>query len=560
MLGQLTRKSSLHDTDDENFNNFGDIDINQERNLPAQQRSIKAFRGYHQLLSPAGILETSPSFCPEMYTSEDAGPALLVTKIVLEECAPFTRTSLYSLLYRRSPRQWMRITTSVTLSVESKFWNVGRLEASSSEACEDLPGNLDSILQKFLDPRTDLRQDTHVRVFLGGQSFDETTKATTADPQIDPPPLHITEYLGQMTSTLHHSGCIMYLESELTHFPLYRYEQTHWFVSRFRDTWALDFRFGSNKADIEATLYHLRALHCLQGSPGICPFMGAITGDVDGLAKGFLAKMPSKGLLFRLMDLAASETGSPVSWLRRERWCKQLVQAVAQVHSKSMVVGILGKWDNPNIGIDEQDNAVLLRVQPSFIYGLNVLAGMLPPEFAAPSMAVEGILPATPQTDIYQLGLLLWRIAKGYCAQVSSAQLPSPGPGTPQYLEEIISACRRENPHQRPAAWELAGMFPSEVGQRESECAPATTVAHPSDFELLFGTVAWCNLCAAETTDHFFQCNICSIGDFDMCPGCLGKGRHCYQPDHYLSEYHLGELRTFRSGTGLSGQKTVVPM
>ncbi|KAH6962369.1 hypothetical protein BKA56DRAFT_597602 [Ilyonectria sp. MPI-CAGE-AT-0026] len=41
-------------------------------------------------------------------------------------------------------------------------------------------------------------------------------------------------------------------------------------------------------------------------------------------------------------------------------------------------------------------------------------------------------------------------------------QLP-PLPGIPQYLKDVICACRVEKPHQRSAAWELLEMFPLEA-------------------------------------------------------------------------------------------------
>lgn len=36
---------------------------------------------------------------------------------------------------------------------------------------------------------------------------------------------------------------------------------------------------------------------------------------------------------------------------------------------------------------------------------------------------------------------------------------------------------------------------------------------------------------------HLFHCNVCDIGDFDICPKCYDKGLQCHDKDHLLVEH-----------------------
>ena len=107
---------------------------------------------------------------------------------------------------------------------------------------------------------------------------------------------------------------------------------------------------------------------------------------------------------------------------------------------------------------------------------------VLPPEHR--SYSSLNSITATPFSDVYQLGLLLWRIASGRNTyhsgprfgnprgrasehhEVDIAQyddtilLPVLGEGVPLYLREVIAACRTENPNNRPPAWKLLEKFP----------------------------------------------------------------------------------------------------
>ena len=42
----------------------------------------------------------------------------------------------------------------------------------------------------------------------------------------------------------------------------------------------------------------------------------------------------------------------------------------------------------------------------------------------------------------------------------------------------------------------------------------------------------YCNECGALTTENCFNCNICSAGEFGLCPGCCAQKNLCYDSEH----------------------------
>jgi hypothetical protein len=369
------------------------------------------------------------------------------------------------------------------------------------------------------------------------------------------------------TSFLYHSNCPWYSEKVIDQIPLKR-RIGRFFISYFQSRWVLDFRFGSSKEQIDSVLYHLQVLYCLRGTNRICPFIGVVLDQETGVIKSFLAEMPAKGPLSRMM-----ESGTHISMERRIRWCKEITQAVAQVHTLGLgfVVGNLGDYFKNGVGIDGEDSAVLFRFEKSFKYDTVNSTGVLPPEYGHPK-TTEGKISATPHTDIYQLGLLIWRIASqtrsfkfcelSSCTAVESMscmephtnpiQLPQLGEHVPKYLNDIIAACRTENPYHRPPAWELLEMFPPDAeastavdtgflvaiwDQALLERPSKKFIRRLEEAQELYGQQTACDLCGKLATKHYFHCSICASANFDICPRCFTQGGHCLEPDHYLREF-----------------------
>jgi hypothetical protein len=517
--------------------------------------------------SPASPLELSSSFWPEAYTCSDGVLKLFNYMTYQEDANDFTRVNHYAMFYAKSPRHWVRLTASVTFDVSSLLWDCERV-ATSSRSAYKLPRGLDTFLEGFLKSHPNVEQDANLKIYLGGRmdakKIDGTLKNRVC---IAEPAFQATAYLKEETNRFYHSKCPWWLEKDLHQIPLKR-RIGQYFISYFQSRWVLDFRFGSSKEQIDSVLYHLKVLQCLQGASRICPFIGIIPDQETGVINSFLVEMPAKGPLTGMM-----ESGTPISMERRERWCKEITQAVAQVHSSGhgFVVGNLGGYFANGVAIDEEDSAVLFRFEKSFKYGTINSTAVLPPE-CRPPKATEGKINATPQTDIYQLGLLIWRIASQtrpwkFCEfsgctthenkiciepHTDPIQLPQLGQQVPQYLKHIIAACRTENPDHRPAAWALLEMFPQEAetssaidhgpldenwDQLRLKRASQQLIRPLEEAQELYGQLTACDLCGRLARRHYFHCSICACANFDICPLCFSQGGHCRKPDHYLREF-----------------------
>ncbi|KPM41891.1 hypothetical protein AK830_g4647 [Neonectria ditissima] len=538
----------------------------------------------NQLPDPLTSLEKSMSFCPEALTTTDAAPPLFTHMTVQDAATEFSRTNSYAMFYRKAPRQWVRLTVSITFGVESPFWN---FEKTPVRVKKEPPSSVAQILAKFLQPKANLQPDTHIQIYSGSRV--EVIKSSSQS----------SAYFRTITSMLHHLRCKRFSEQSLLQVPLHRRQRSFFFVSRLQSQWVLDFRFGSSKSENARLLYQLQALHCLRGAPGICSFLGLVTDQDSSLVKGFLTEMPSKGVLFNIMARSA-KSNITIPWEIRERWCRDIVQAVAQAHSGGFTVGKLGCTVGCGIVLGRDCKALLYHFQPFFDCQMTEPA-RIPPEFQSVDLT-GGSFTATPHTDIYQLGLTIWLIATN-CHQLSAGefcklagstcgteavckephadpvQLP-PLDEAPQYVNKIISACRSENPHQRPAAWELLDMFfeadncePStKLGDGVADTmvlktkaqergsivdagdsttlttrvlgeAPKQLVNLSEKGYELYDTNATCDICRRLTTEHYFVCLVCSSCAYDICPQCLSEGAHCLVPSHYLHEVAVWDIQ-----------------
>ena len=166
------------------------------------------------------------------------------------------------------------------------------------------------------------------------------------------------------------------------------------------------------------------------------------------------------------------------------------------------------------------------------------------------------------QTDIFQLGLLLWLLAEqkpnhgvSFCRNFGCTKRPMytcgadhanpvglpPCPSftnIPTYFTGIIDRCRSADPKDRPPAHELLGYFP---------CWDDPKAEQPGLKELLIRysklgdeIIGWCDECCAALTDEYYHCNICRMANFDICQTCYAEGVRYLDPNHHLSIRVIG--------------------
>lgn len=172
------------------------------------------------------------------------------------------------------------------------------------------------------------------------------------------------------------------------------------FISKFESPWNFDFRFGYYMERNKALMDQLFALHRMRRRPGICQFVGLVTDQDTDLVKGYIVKLPA----FRVMFHILNEIWFPyiASWERRERWCRDIVRAVAEVHAPGFTVGRLGCGVDSGVCIDEEDKAVLFRFQSFYQYASKVML-LAPPEHEHLAeekvREIGGTITSTPQSD-----------------------------------------------------------------------------------------------------------------------------------------------------------------
>ena len=167
------------------------------------------------------------------------------------------------------------------------------------------------------------------------------------------------------------------------------------------------------------SLYTVQLLHCLKGISGIPKFAGVVVDSKGQQLKSYLKEMPGKGWMFDLLSNGLKQR-QPLPWCRRERWAKEIIEAVKQVHSRGFVVGTLGDVNDLPVVIDSPDRATLWNFHNK-LWVRDSQDGYLPPEYRQPApifpkfsaqQLVEETAPATPRSDIFHLGMVLWLLAE----------------------------------------------------------------------------------------------------------------------------------------------------
>jgi len=243
-------------------------------------------------------------------------------------------------------------------------------------------------------------------------------------------------------------------------------------------------------------LYTIQVLHCLLGSSRVSKFVGVVVDPRYQHLLGYLVDDLDGGFLDQhIINGAKNKDGT--SWAQRERWGRQLVEGVCQVHAKGFVVG---KADRGSLATSalrlNGDHEIVFNSFRNKLSRNETGNGYLPPEFRSGSVVgylgtpgvrehdSQELFDVTCSSDIFHLGMWLWLLAESQpisrsayfckkagcqsctwdCAETHAdpVSLPELGPDIPQYWKDIIAACREADPENRPPAWKILEMFPPE--------------------------------------------------------------------------------------------------
>lgn len=218
---------------------------------------------------------------------------------------------------------------------------------------------------------------------------------------------------------------------------------------------------------VDEFLYEINALHELLNAPSVIQLEGIVVDDENEIIKGLLIDYAEQGALVDILYYDGGKGRIP--WKRRERWARQIVQGLSEIHEAGYVQG---DFTLSNIVLDAHDNVKIIDINRR---GCPV--GWEPPEIVAKLESKQRIsMYIGVKTDIFQLGMTLWALATENDEPERQCRPLTLGDDidVPEYYKELVAICMHPRPQSRLSAKELLDVFP-----RPSLEAPLTTTIHP---------------------------------------------------------------------------------
>ncbi|KUJ10297.1 kinase-like protein [Mollisia scopiformis] len=203
---------------------------------------------------------------------------------------------------------------------------------------------------------------------------------------------------------------------------------------------------------VDEFLYEINALHQLSGSASVIQFGGVVLDNQGEVVKGLLISFAEQGAL---IDVIYDGEGR-IPWKRRERWAKQIVQGLSEIHEAGFVQG---DFTLSNIVIDADDNAKIIDINRR---GCPV--GWEPPEVAALIDSNQRIsMYIGVKSDLYQLGMVLYALATQQDEPENHRPLNLSCFTTeiPDYYLDLCHRCLNDDPRCRSQASALLTLFPA---------------------------------------------------------------------------------------------------
>ena len=217
---------------------------------------------------------------------------------------------------------------------------------------------------------------------------------------------------------------------------------------------------------IDEFLYEINALTRLRFSQDVIRFHGVVVDDDYEHVKGLLISYAAKGALIDIIFEHSQEHRPDLPWPTREKWARQIIQGLADIHESGFVQG---DFTLSNIVIDEYDNAKIIDINRR---GCPV--GWEPPEATALTESNQRIfMYIGVKSDLFQLGMVLWALAMQIEEpenQRRPLRLP-PGndDGIPGWYRRVVESCLDPDPRRRLHASRLLSLVPDGLDSDDDE-------------------------------------------------------------------------------------------
>jgi hypothetical protein len=555
--------------------------IDQKQSSPTSP----SFSRPSTLAYPAGLFETSPNFFPETYSIDlkFGNYRISVLNTYEESASEISRTNFYSMSYLKDPRKLISFNLFFNVKRSSKYWDITKLKKkpkfdnyNNVFVVHSMPSSLMIRLEDFFLETEDLENEACIELT-------HTEDSEKLQIRIAAPDSERLREAHEALSLFDDLGCPRYSEKQII--PVVQNSNPHIFAAWLNGRVVEEIIFCSSALS-ESWIYNIQVLHYLSGASRIIDFVGVIVDSSGHYLKGYMSGY--LGPNFSTLEQRLSEDRH-ISWTRREKWARQIVEAVSQIHRGGFVAGTL--YFSAQIFINHLD-------QVKFKYFLQKMPinypvrGYLPPEYRhlriSKSPDRVSSIPVTPKIDLFHLGMVLWRLGTNnpplgdwsFC-EIANCALASyscnkehadpiglpPIEDVPEYYREIVTLCRTKDPKARPPAWRLLEMFPPEIVSEPPKPEGFSNATSCTDIISLEmgsqGTQTFCNRCSNDNgLGSCFHCDTCSDGDYDICLACYDIGLHCLDPDHFLIliKYHKGYRVpvSYHSRVQNSGKREVI--
>ncbi|UKZ73777.1 hypothetical protein TrVFT333_001428 [Trichoderma virens FT-333] len=206
---------------------------------------------------------------------------------------------------------------------------------------------------------------------------------------------------------------------------------------------------------VEEFLYEVNALNGLRFSRHVIDFYGVVVDDSDDHVKGLLISFAGQGALIDIIFENCKENNIGIPWDTREKWARQIVQGLADVHESGFVQG---DFTLSNIVIDDDGDAKIIDINRR---GCPV--GWEPPEATALIESNQRLsMYIGVKSDLYQLGMVLWGLAMLEDEPETQGRPLILGPeiNVPDWYRQMTEICLSDDPRMRLQAASLLRMFP----------------------------------------------------------------------------------------------------
>ena len=552
----------------------------------------------HAVSRPASPFELSANFLPETYAIDQHLPPY--TFVLIRSYERFatveSRLNVYQLFFLKSSRVWCRLCVSLRIQCSSKYWKATELSGEDRSRGEWhlITGTFVGIAQL---PRAILTQIQDCLVGLDAIEEDDSLAfelmesgtvclRSMRDVNVFETDFAESQHTTQeLLNSLDDLKCPRYFEQQVTQMQMI--DPPNRFVSCFKGRLVYEIKFRTATPDLYS-VYNIKSLLRLKEKAAFAELIGVVVDKAGKQLKSYLIDLPQSYVRFAPLTRTQG-----LSWKYHEELAKQLVQAVMDVHTHGLVIGTKIGFAYP-ILIAKTNRIRFWDFNERFGLGITE-HHYYPPEFSylSEQSSPNGSFKApkvTSKTDLFRLGMLLWALAENSpssccnplcirercdlqtkpCLHGDPITLPELPASVPQYYKDIVNACRAESPEDRQPAWKLLSWFPASGGLISSQYQasvdrPTPEFVTTDPMSLGLKSLIFCDQCRVlHIQFHFFHCNVCEGGNYDICPRCFDQGIHCLNKDHLLVEVKktgiFAEIKGYHCSPGDSGQREIVEL